>query len=150
MLGTTRLNSYPEWRNFRCLFLEYPILDSSIWASSWDYGTYHIGDQQWLRWACTSTQSRQSLCCSHTWNMEADKGLDQKSDIHPTGWLHMQVWRMSLRRTKSTIISWDGSFIPFSLHQSDIQTFPPYMQDIHILRAAYAVKKGYFPALSLT
>ena len=26
----------------------------------------------------------------------------------PTGWLRMRVWRMSLRRTKSTI-SWDGS-----------------------------------------
>ena len=28
-----------------------------------------------------------------------------------TGWLRMRVWRMSLRRTKSTIISWDGLFI---------------------------------------
>ena len=27
----------------------------------------------------------------------------------PTGWLRMRVWRMSLRRTKSAIISWDGS-----------------------------------------
>ena len=25
-----------------------------------------------------------------------------------TGWLHMRVWRMSLRRTKNTITSWDG------------------------------------------
>ena len=29
----------------------------------------------------------------------------------PTGWLCMCVWRMSLRRTKSTIISWDGSYV---------------------------------------
>ena len=27
----------------------------------------------------------------------------------PTGWLRMRVWRTSLRRTKSTIISWHGS-----------------------------------------
>ena len=27
----------------------------------------------------------------------------------PTGWLCMRVWRMSLKRTKSAIISWDGS-----------------------------------------
>ena len=27
----------------------------------------------------------------------------------PTGWLHMQVWKMSLRRMESTIISWHGS-----------------------------------------
>ena len=31
------------------------------WASSWDYGTYHIGDQGRLRQACTYVQSRQSL-----------------------------------------------------------------------------------------
>ena len=51
------------------------------WASSWDYGTYHIGDQWRLRWACASAQSRQSLRCSHTWSMEVNKGSNQKSDI---------------------------------------------------------------------
>ena len=50
-------------------------------ASSWDYGTYHIDDQQRLRRACASAQSRQSLPCSHTWSMEVDEGSDQKSDI---------------------------------------------------------------------
>ena len=34
------------------------------WASSWDYGTYRIGDQRRLRRACASAQSRQSLRCS--------------------------------------------------------------------------------------
>ena len=29
--------------------------------------------------------------------------------LAPTGWLRMRVWKMSLRRTKSTIISWAGS-----------------------------------------
>ena len=82
-----------------------------IWASSWDYGTYHIGDQQRLRWASASAQSRQSLRCSHTWSMEIDEGYDQKSDISPTGWLHMRVQRMSLWRRKNTIISWAGSII---------------------------------------
>ena len=48
------------------------------WASSWDYGIYHIGDQRRLI---------------------------------PTGWLRMCVWRMSLRRTNRTIISWAGSNI---------------------------------------
>ena len=65
------------------------------WASSWDYGTYHIGDQQMLRRTCASTQSRQSLRCSYTWSIEADEGSDQKLDIYPTGWLRMHVWRMS-------------------------------------------------------
>ena len=51
------------------------------WASSWDYGTYHIGDQRRLRLACTSTQSRQSLRCSHIWSMEVDEWSNKKSDI---------------------------------------------------------------------
>ena len=79
------------------------------WASSWDYGTYHIGNQQRLRRACPSAQSRQSLRCSHTWSMEVDKGSDQKSDILPNWMAAHVVWRMSLQRTKSAIISWPGS-----------------------------------------
>ena len=51
------------------------------WASSWDYSTYQIGDQRRLRPACASTQSRQSLRCSHTYSMEVDEESDQKSDI---------------------------------------------------------------------
>ena len=30
----------------------------------------------------------------------------------PTWWLHLRVWRISLRRTKSTIILWAGSIGP--------------------------------------
>ena len=55
----------------------------NIWASSWDYGSYHIGDQRRLRWACASAQSRQSLHCLHTWSMEVDEGSNKKSDIWP-------------------------------------------------------------------
>ena len=36
------------------------------WASPWDYGTYHTGDQRMLRRACVIMQSRQSRRCSHT------------------------------------------------------------------------------------
>ena len=50
----------------------------NFWASSWDYGTYHIGDQRRLRRACASAHSRLSLRCSHTWTMEVDEGSDQK------------------------------------------------------------------------
>ena len=48
-----------------------------IWASSWDFGTYHIGDHWRLRRACTSAQSRQSLSCSHTYSIEVDEVSDQ-------------------------------------------------------------------------
>ena len=81
-----------------------------IWASSWDYGTNHIGDQRRLRRACASAQSRQSLRCSHTWSMEVDEGPTKKQTFSPTEWLRMRAWRMSLRRAKSAIISWAGSF----------------------------------------
>ena len=85
-----------------------------IWASSWDYGTYHIGDQRRLRRDCASAQSLQSLHCSPTWSMAVTKGPTKNQTSSPTGWLRMRVWRMSLRRTKSAIISWAGSFVHFS------------------------------------
>ena len=62
------------------LLKNYSLL-KNIWDTSWDYGTYHIGDQWRLRRACVSAQSCKSLCCSHTWRMEVDKRSDQKSDI---------------------------------------------------------------------
>ena len=74
------------------------------------YGTYHIGDQRRLRRACASTQSHHSLRCSHTKSIEVDVGY-QNQTSYPTGWLRMRVKRMNLRRTKSTIISWDGSLL---------------------------------------
>ena len=90
-----------------------------ISASSWNYGTYQIGDQQRLRWTCASTQSCQRLRCSHTWCMEVDEGSNQISS--PTGWLHMCVWRMSLRKMKSAIISWAGS--NFYLHSQSFSAW---------------------------
>ena len=53
------------------------------WASSWDYGTYHIGDKRRLRRACASAQSRQSLHCSHTWSMEEDEGSYKNQTSNP-------------------------------------------------------------------
>ena len=50
----------------------------NIWASSWDYGTYHIGDQRRLRPACASAQSCQSICCLHTWGMKVHGRVQQK------------------------------------------------------------------------
>ena len=61
--------------------MKIPIPTKIKLTSSWDYGTYHIGDQRWLRRACAYAQSRQSLRCSHTWSIEVDKGSIQKADI---------------------------------------------------------------------
>ena len=81
------------------------LLLVSNWASSWHYGTYHIGDQRRVRRACATAQSRQSLRCSHTWSMEVVEGPNKNQTSSSTGWLRMRIWRMSLRRTKRTIIS---------------------------------------------
>ena len=81
-----------------------------ILASSWDYGTYHIGDQQRLRWAwhpCSLARAF-TVCTHEVW--KKTKGPTKNKTSSSTGWLHMRVWRMSLWRTKSAIISWAGSF----------------------------------------
>ena len=57
------------------------LFSNKKWASSWDYATYHIGEQRRLRRACASVQSPWSLRCLHIWSMEVDKGSNQKSDI---------------------------------------------------------------------
>ena len=45
------------------------------------------------------------------WDVKPQHNQPTKNQtFSPTGWLRMRVWRMSLRMTKSTIISWDGSF----------------------------------------
>ena len=41
------------------------------------------------------------------------KGPTKNQTFSSTGWLCMHVWRMSLRRTKSTIITWAGSLLHF-------------------------------------
>ena len=64
------------------------------WASSWDYGTYHMCDQRRLRRNLSKKNepaleimvrityaTSQSHHCLHTWSMEVDEGSDQKSDI---------------------------------------------------------------------
>ena len=43
------------------------------------------------------------------------KGPTKNQTSSPTGWLHMGVWRMSLWRTKSTIISYHGSLMSLIL-----------------------------------
>ena len=68
-------------RDNRLILLYKGLKGKAIWASSWDYDTYHIGDQRRFRRACASAQSRQSLRCSHTRSMEVDEGSSQKSDI---------------------------------------------------------------------
>ena len=82
------------------------------WASSWDYGTHHTGDQQRLRRACVDlrirTVSPEPSLFAHM-KYGSRRRVRPKIRHHcPTGWLRMRVWKKSLRRTKSTIISWDG------------------------------------------
>ena len=66
--------------------------------------------------AQASAQSRQSLHCSHTWSTEEERRSVRSKIRHlaPLNRLRMSVWIMTLRRTKSAIISWAGSFYLFS------------------------------------
>ena len=76
--------------------------DLIIWASSWDYGTYHIGEKWRLR-----------LEPSLFVHMEygSRRRVRPKIRLAPLdGWLRMCVWRMSLRRTKGIVNSWVGSY----------------------------------------
>ena len=73
-----------------------------IWASSWDYGTYHIGNQRRLKWTCASAQTHQSLHCSHAWSMEVDEGSNQKS--------HIQPHRMAAHARLKNEITEDGKY----------------------------------------
>ena len=55
------------------------------WASSWDYGTYHIGDQQRLRRACAFAPSRQSLrLFAHMKYGSRRKGPSENQTSSPT------------------------------------------------------------------
>ena len=67
---------------------------------------WYLGDQRRLRRACASAHSRQSLMKYGSKPRVRPKNQTSR----PTGWLRMRVWRISLRRTKSAIISWAGSF----------------------------------------
>ena len=53
-----------------------------------------------------------SLFTPEVWKQT--KGPTKNQTSGPTGWLCMRIWKMSLRRMKSTIISWDSSFVFFS------------------------------------
>ena len=50
-----------------------------------------------------------AVCTHEVWKKM--KGPTKNQTSSPTGWLRMRIWRMSLKRMKSAIISWDGSFI---------------------------------------
>ena len=93
------------------------------WASSWDYGNYHIGDQPRLWRACTSAQPRQSFCCSLTWII-VDEGSDQKSDI----WMAAHA-RLENEFTddEKCHISWAGSIAKWNVRPWKIQSLrcPP-------------------------
>ena len=86
------------------------LLRRKILLSSWDYGTYHI------RRSATAQASRRICAVSPEPPLFAHMEYGSRWRVptknqtsRTTGWLCMRVWRMSLRRTKSTIISWDGS-----------------------------------------
>ena len=53
------------------------------WTASSEFGTYHLYEQQRLRRACASAQSRQNLRCSLIQAVSQEKPSDRKSDPLP-------------------------------------------------------------------
>ena len=75
-----------------------------IWASSWDYGTYHIGDQWKLRQACASVHSPlPSLFAYKKYGSRRRVWLKFRH-LAPLDSCACHL-KMSLRRMKSAIIS---------------------------------------------
>ena len=58
-----------------------------IWASSWDYGTYHIGDQRRLRRACGSAQFARAFAIRTHEVWKKTKGPTKNQTSSLTGWL---------------------------------------------------------------
>ena len=63
------------------------------------------------RWTAKALRSLARAFAVRTYEVwKETKGLTKNQTSSSTGWLRMCVWRMSLWRMKSAIISWDGSF----------------------------------------
>ena len=61
---------------------------NSKWASSWDYGTYHIGNQR--RFRLLRSLARTFAVCTHkVWKQT--KGPTKNQTSSPTGWLTAHV-----------------------------------------------------------
>ena len=65
------------------------------------------------------------------------KGPTKNQTSSPTGWLRMRVWKMNLRRTKSAIISWDGS------NDKNLACLNLYMYVLLFWKPFYDVLAGY-------
>ena len=79
-------------------------------ASSWDYGTCHIGDHRRLKQAC-AVLPEPSLF-KHMKYGGWRKVRPKIRHLAPLDGCTC-VWRTSLQRTKSAIITWDGSIFIF-------------------------------------
>ena len=71
------------WKNNGVHINDMQFMQATNWASSWDYGTYHIGDQQRRTGEPAHLRCLPRAFAVRTWSMEVDEGSDQKSDILP-------------------------------------------------------------------
>ena len=67
--------------------------------------------KNWHKHRATETQTCVALDLDLLCRLYLTYSATKNQTCSPVGWLRMRVWRMSLRRTKSTIISWDGSIL---------------------------------------
>ena len=95
-------------------------------------GTYHIVDQRRLRWTCASAHLARAFAVRthETW-------MTKNQTSSPTGWLRMMI----LRRTKSTIISWDGSFAPCSQSKQNRTMITMMLEPLQKKKKKIKIKK---------
>ena len=75
----------------------------TIWARSWDYGTYHISDQRRLKCASVSPEP---LLFAFMKNGSRQRGQPKIRHLTPLDGCTCAFEECLLRRTESTIISW--------------------------------------------
>ena len=103
------MNGQSSWTDTVYNQSPYPAYNTK-WSSSW--GLLSLSHRR-----LANAQARLRICAvspepslfAHIKYGSRRRVRPKIRHLAPTGWLRMRVWRMRLRRTKSTIISWDGS-----------------------------------------
>ena len=115
------LGSYPQPHQSRCCLhtqngtwckceaksnISGPVewLHMHIWATSFEFGTYRLCEQQRFRWACASAQSRQNLRCSLIQAVSQEEPSDRQPDPWPL-WMarHAQLKFVMIECLKTQI-----------------------------------------------
>ena len=93
-------------------WLSAPVLNETVFCLSWKVNILHLH-----RFCAKGTVSPEPSLFAHMKYGSRRRVWQNNQTSSPTWWQRICVWRTSLRRTKSTIISWAGSnYTTFTLY----------------------------------